>query len=243
MARAIENAYDHVFHGLAERSGNGGHVLGRRLVNTDYARTGGPGGDLVHVGVGRVQQRSSWRHRNGRERVGLAERAQIRALEGIDRNIKFFPAKPQLLADEEHGSLVALAFADDDPPAYIKVVEGVAHSCRGRLICRRLIASPDPVCRSDGRFLSDGEHIQKTCGMHGAPSSGVYRPHIAAILPRRYVRMNRTAKWASEDPASSRVATHERPAIGTSLNLAPASLERNDCTTPLFSSFVTVHVA
>ena len=64
-------------------------------------------------------------------------RHEVRALERIDRDVDLRLTRQRdadLLADEEHRRLVALALADDDRAAHLDVVERLAHRLDGGLV-------------------------------------------------------------------------------------------------------------
>ena len=62
------------------------------------------------------------------------------------------------LADVQHGSLVALAFADDDVARHVDAFEGVPHGVYGGLIGGLGVALAHGAGGSDGRLL---DHVDK----------------------------------------------------------------------------------
>ena len=135
----------------------GGHVEG-----DEPGLVAGPDGDLLHVDVGRVQHRAARPHGDHRQRVRHVlggQRGAFQRVEGdVDRRAV---AGADLLADEEHRRLVALALADDDHALDVEQVELGAHGVDRRLVGGLLVAGPDQLGRGDRGRLRDAGEAQR----------------------------------------------------------------------------------
>src|SRR5207245_1201371 len=71
-----------------------------------------------------------------RDRVGGAGSAEVRPFQGIDGDVDRGAGSPaaHLLADEQHGGLVALPLADDDGPVYVDGLHLLAHGLDRNLV-------------------------------------------------------------------------------------------------------------
>ena len=78
---------------------------------------------------------------------------------GRNRVVRLVP--PDLLADEEHGRLVALPLADDDPPGELDLVHRPAHRLDGRSVRLILLAAAHEPRGSKRRRLSDADHLER----------------------------------------------------------------------------------
>jgi hypothetical protein len=109
--------------------GEPANVVGRRRVEFDNAlRITRTDRQFLHIDVGRMQERTAIGHRHGRDRAGHVLGAQRRAFERIDGDINLGTGiEPDLLADEKHRRLVALALADHDGAFDRQLVEFAAH--------------------------------------------------------------------------------------------------------------------
>ena len=105
------------------------------------------------------------------EKVGTGEGPRLDIaldpLEGTTITAKGGPnalavvALAHLLADVEHGRLVALALADDDGALDVEQVELRPHGVDGRLVRRFLVALADELRRRDRRGLRDAGEAQR----------------------------------------------------------------------------------
>ena len=86
---------------------------------------------------------------------------------GIDLALR--PAAAEGLADVEHGSLVALALADDDRAAHLEPVELLAHRLDRHLIGVLPFAVAHRPCCGDGCFFRDTQKTDLETGFHDAP--------------------------------------------------------------------------
>ncbi len=101
--------------------------------------------------------------------VGEAHGDQVGALERVDGNVDLGLvglARADLLADEQHRRLVALALADDDRAAHLDLVEGLAHRLDRGAIRGHSIAAAHVARRFDGRRLGDADHLEREQGFH-----------------------------------------------------------------------------
>ena len=104
-------------------------------VEVDRALRRRPDDDLLHVAVGRVQEAALVGGGEHGDRVRLAGRAEVGALERIDGDVDLGIVghlPPDLLADEQHRRLVALALADDDRAAHRAACPSTSASPRRR---------------------------------------------------------------------------------------------------------------
>ena len=70
--------------------GQAAQIFGRAEVDIDESgREAGTDGDLVHIDVGRVEQRAAFGDRQHRQRVGHGLGAERRALQRIDGDVDF----------------------------------------------------------------------------------------------------------------------------------------------------------
>jgi hypothetical protein len=113
--------------------------------------------------------------RDDADRVGRAGRAQVRALERVDRDVDLrrvavvVPAVPDLLADEQHRRLVALALADHDGAAEVHHVERAPHRLDGDVVGELAVAAPHEARRCDRRGLGDADHFEREVAVLHAP--------------------------------------------------------------------------
>ena len=145
--------------GLRERM----DVFFRRRVEIDDARgIAGADGDLVHVDVGRVEQRAGLRHRHHRDRARHVLGAQRRAFQRIDGDVDLRARRrAHPLADEQHRRLVALALADDDRAVDGQAVEFAAHRVDGGLVGGLLVAAAAQARGGDGGALGDAHEFER----------------------------------------------------------------------------------
>ena len=120
-----------------------------------------PDGDLVHIDVGRVQQRSGFRHGHDGDRIGKRLGAQRGAFQRIERDVDLQPARADLLADEQHGRLVALALADHHGAVDGKQIERPAHAFDGRLVRRVLVAPSGQLEGAHGGGFRHAHRFQR----------------------------------------------------------------------------------
>ncbi len=91
--------------------------------------------DLVHVDIGRVQQRVLLGHRQRGNGAGHVLGAERGALQRIDGNIHLRPVfGADFLADEQHRRLVHFALADDDGTVDGEATKLASHGVDGRLV-------------------------------------------------------------------------------------------------------------
>ena len=109
-----------------------------------------------------MQQRAAIGHRHRRDRAGHVLGAQRGAFERIDRDIDLRPGvEPDLLADEQHRRLVALALADHDGAFDRQLVEFAAHRIDGGLVGRLFLSMAAQPRRGHGRTFRDPHDFQR----------------------------------------------------------------------------------
>ncbi len=122
-------------------------VLAGRRVEIDHAlRIAGTDRDLVHIDVGRVQQRAVLGHGQGGDGARHVLGAQRRAFERIDGDVDLGAGLgADLLADEQHRRLVHFALPDHHGAVDRQIVElaphGVDRGLVGGLLRRRARAA------------------------------------------------------------------------------------------------------
>ena len=197
-------------------------VVGRRCVEFDdalgIARTDR---DLLHVDVGRMQQRAAIGHRHGRDRARHVLGAQRGAFERVDGDVDLGAGvQADLLADEEHRRLVALALADHDGALDRQPVELAAHRIDRGLVGALLVAVAAQPRRRHRRALRHPDDFERenaleqqlrwngNMGRHRLLleiiSDGTVRP--ALRLPSRSIPLERIAlnSFRSGSPAAGR---------------------------------------
>ena len=115
-------------------------------------------------------------------RTGCAGGAEVGALERIDRDVHLGGAEPaaavddvgepDLLADEQHRRLVALAFADHDGAVDGDRVELPPHRGHRRLIRLGAVTLPHRLRAGHGGLLDDAEELEREVGVHGGALPG-----------------------------------------------------------------------
>ena len=92
---------------------------------------------------------------------GMSLAQSVVPSERIDRDVApSGPAVADLLADEEHRRLVALALADDDRAVDRQAVQLAAHRVDGGLVGRLLVAVAAQARGGDGGALGDADEFQ-----------------------------------------------------------------------------------
>ena len=137
VARPVEHDDDQVGHRAVQPLRNRVEILLDRRVEVDRTARGRADDDLLHVAVGCLQEATAGRGRQHRDRTRRAGRAEVRALERIDRDVDLgvlLAAAADVLADVEHRRLVALALADDHFAAHRQGVHLLAHRLDGDMV-------------------------------------------------------------------------------------------------------------
>ena len=132
-------------------------------VEIDHARgIARADGDLVHVDVGRVEQRAGLRHRHHGDRARHVLGAQRRAFQRIDGDVDLRTGgRAHALADEQHRRLVALALADHDRSVDGQAVEFAAHRIDGGLVGGLLVAPPAQARGRNRGALGDAHEFER----------------------------------------------------------------------------------
>ena len=162
VARAIENQRDQVGDLAALGPGEVRQVAAGLLVEIDdIVGQAAADGDLLHVGVGRVQEPAVLGERQHGERVSAAGGGDGGALERIEGDVDPGTlAGAHLLADEEHRRLVALALADHHGAVDVEAVERAAHGVDRRLVGGVLVTAAHPGDRGDRRGLGHAHRLE-----------------------------------------------------------------------------------
>ena len=129
----------------------------------------------MHVGVGGVQELAIVGNRDDGNRVGLAGRAEVGALQRIDGDVHsrgvvvgVLPAAADALPNEQHRGFVTLAFADDHRSLDLDRVEGAAHRIDGSLVGALAISPSHHAGRGQRGGLCDPDHLQREVAIHVA---------------------------------------------------------------------------
>ena len=155
MARPVQADHRHVAHFPFQGFGHPGQVFLDRSVNVDTALGPGSDGNFFHIHVRRVEQaslRGDGNHGNG---AALSLGDKVGPFDGIDGNIHFIPAGPDLFPDIQHRGFVQFAFADDNRPVDVDRVKHAAHGVDSQLIRAVLIPAPDAAGCGDSRLFRD----------------------------------------------------------------------------------------
>ncbi len=146
----------------AETLGDDLEILLGRRVEVHRALGRRPDDDLLHVAVGRVQQTALVGGGEHGDRVRLAGGAEVGALERIDGDVDLRlvgQLRADLLADEEHRRLVALALADHDRAAHRQRVHRLPHGLDRDLVRVVALALPHRPRGRDRRLLHDPQKL------------------------------------------------------------------------------------
>ncbi len=162
MSRPVQDAGGDFGRSDSLDLGQGFHVVRRRGVQVDDpGRISGTDGDLVHVGVWRLQHRPGRRPGHHRQRVGHGLGGQGGAFQGIERDIDPGPLlRAHLLADVQHRRLIPFAFADDHQAVDVQIIQGGAHGVHGCLVGGLLVAASDHLPGRDGRSFGGPDRVQ-----------------------------------------------------------------------------------
>jgi hypothetical protein len=165
VARPVEDHDRDVDDLPAERVGDPVEVVGRALADVDLAGHDGPDAELLEVRVWGVGEAALLRRGEDRDRVALAVGHEVRALERIDRDVDLgdvvLVVPADLLADEQHRRLVALALTDDDRAGELDLVHRPAHRLDRRPVGLVLLASPHETGRGQRRGLRHANHLER----------------------------------------------------------------------------------
>src|SRR5688500_1202990 len=194
VARPVEDADHQVADAASERLRNRTQVEADGCVQIDDLAGARAHDQLLHVYVGRVQEAAPFRGGQHGKRVGRAGRAQVRAFEWIDRDVHlrvgaavpFVVREANLLADEQHRRLVALAFADDDGAVDRDGVHLAAHRFNSNLVRLVPIALSHRLGARDRRLLDDAEEVERQVQVHELAAGEICRPGIARTGRPRY---------------------------------------------------------
>ena len=164
MARAVEHAGDNLVRLNPLRGRDRADIFGDRFVEVDH--TGGiarPDRNLVHIGVGGVEQIALLGNRQHSQAVRPRLGADGGAFQRVERDIDPRPLARRvadLFADEQHRRLIALALADHDRAVHVQLVERGTHRLHRRRVRRLFIAAPDQLRRRNRRRLGHADHFK-----------------------------------------------------------------------------------
>ena len=127
----------------------------------------GAGDQLLHVEhCGGVEHSAAVCHSNHGEGIVHAECGQAGTVDGVNRHVEGGTgAVADFLAVVQHGSLVLLAFTDDNGAVEVDGGEAVTHCVYGCAICEILFACADPGACSNCCCFSraDQFHSERVC--------------------------------------------------------------------------------
>ncbi len=119
-----------------------------------------------------MQQPAGFGSRQHDNCVGRTGGAQVGALQRIDGDVhaRVLHARrsrrAHLLADIQHGRLIAFAFADHDGARHLHAFKRVAHGLHGGLVSGFRVALAHGASRGDGGFLHDMYKIAQQIAFH-----------------------------------------------------------------------------
>ena len=161
----VEHDDREVVHLAVERLGDAREVVLDRGVDVDAAARRGPDHDLLHVDVGRVEEPALARRGEHRDGVVGSGRAQVGPLERVHGDVDLGVPEASvlvgadLLADVQHGCLVALALPDHDGAVDREGVHLRAHGLHGDLVGVLALAVAHRARGGDGRLLGDSQEV------------------------------------------------------------------------------------
>ena len=174
VARAVEHQRGDVLGlhalGLGERDDV---LVGGRVEIDDAGRIARADRDLLHIDVGRVQQRAALGHGHDGDGAGHVLGAERGAFERIDGDVDLGALLvADLLADEQHGRLVALALADAHHAVDRQLVELAAHGVDRGLVGGHLVAAAAQPRGGDRRPLRHAHDLDRQHALDHAGSAG-----------------------------------------------------------------------
>ena len=163
ITRPIEDQDDQVAHLDVLGLGKVREVLGRLGIDPDHALgQAAADRDLVHIGIGRVQEAALAGDRDAGDRVGAAGGGDGGAFQRIERDVDLgATAGADPLADIEHRRFVTLAFADHHRAVDVEHVQGLAHGVDRRLVGGMLVAAAHPGAAGDRRPLGHPDRFER----------------------------------------------------------------------------------
>ena len=181
VARPVEDAGGDVGGLDALGPGDGADIILDRPAEVDRALgVSGTDRQLVHIGVGRVEEPALFGNGEHGERVGPRAGGDRRAFERVERDVDLGPAvlrRADLLADIEHRRLVALALADDHGAVHRQRVERGAHRLDRGGIGGVIVAAPDPGRGGDRGGLGYPDHFEHEDSVEDRRSGGAGAGH------------------------------------------------------------------
>ena len=178
MTRSLEDHDGDVVDPPAEGLGDSPEVVGGALPDVDLAGHDRPDAELLEVRIRGVDEAALLGSREHGDRPGLAVGDEVRPFQRVDRDIDLrgvtrigVVALADLLPDEQHRGLVALALADDDPPGELDLVHRPPHRLDGGVVGFILLAAAHEPGRGDRRSLGHPDHLEREQLFHHALSA------------------------------------------------------------------------
>src|SRR4029453_9506735 len=137
MTLAVEDDHHQVVDVAAEALRDRLQVGLHRGVDVDHLACRRTDDDLVHVAVGSVQEPALLRRREHGDGAGRPGGAEVGAFERIDCDVDLevvVSPPPDVLPDEQHRRLVALAFPDHHRAPHGQRVHGLPHRLDGHVV-------------------------------------------------------------------------------------------------------------
>src|SRR5690606_34923147 len=136
VPRPVKTDHRKIIHVTAESASDVLKVLADGGFYIDRSPARWADDDLVHVNVRSVKQAAAFGSGKHRDRVIRTQSAKVRTFKRIDRDVDLWEvlagvfgecSAAKLLANVEHGSLIPLALAYDDPTAHRYGVHHLSH--------------------------------------------------------------------------------------------------------------------
>ena len=166
VARALQNRDREVLDVDALRLGERFQIVCRRALEVDDAAAVGADSNLLHVGVGALQEDVVIGDRDDRERAGAAGRADARALERVEGDLGGGAALADAIAGVQQRRLVGTALADQHRAAHRNRVERTPHRLDGGAIRPCLVAASHVARRRERGSLRDADDLERQVAVH-----------------------------------------------------------------------------
>ena len=186
MPRPLEHHDGQVAHVLTLGPRHAAQIVQGGGHDVDGAAGLGPDGDLAHIhdGAG-VEHAAAVGQRDGRQRVGLAQRQQPGAVDRVYRDIDLgLMAGAQHLAVVQHRRFVFLALADDHHPVHLNRVEHQPHSVHGGAVAGFLVGAAHKAAGGQRRGLGHAHQLQRQVTV-GSFRHSISAHHVRAHAPAR----------------------------------------------------------
>src|SRR6185503_18007476 len=171
MTRTVQHDHGQVFDIASQPARDVFQIVFHRSIDIDNAARRRANHDLVHVNIRRVQQTTAFCSGEYGDRVVGAESAEVCAFERVDRNVDLgarfsdFIADAEsaanFLADVEHWSFIAFAFADHHASTHGNRVHYFPHRLDGYVIGKLPVALTHGSGGSYRRGFGYAQEIQR----------------------------------------------------------------------------------